>query len=84
MVQSTSSAINAGAGNGEGHLDIDFSFTDYSQEDYITSTADIKEFNRFLDRDFAMPAGAGTSLVLLASLGIVLGKIKNARKRKVR
>lgn len=84
MVQSTSSAINAGAGNGEGHLDIDFSLTDYSQEDYITSTADIKEFNRFLDQDFAMPAGVGTSLVLLASLGIVLGKIKNARKRKVR
>ena len=82
MVQSTSSAVNAGAGNGDGHLDIDFSLTDYSQEDYITSTADIKDFNRFLAPDFAMPAGVG--LVFLPGIGIVLGKIKNIRKRKVR
>lgn len=79
MVQSTSSAVNAGAGNGEGHLDIDFSLTDYSQEEYVASTA-VKDYNRFLGKDFMISAGSG--LFFLAGIGIVLGKIKNARKKK--
>ena len=52
MAQSTDTAINCGAGNDNGHLDVDFSSVDYSKEiplEQVPSetTFSIKEFNRF-------------------------------------
>lgn len=52
MVQSTDSAINCGAGNDNGHLDINFSSVDYSKEIPLEqapqeNTFATKEFNRF-------------------------------------
>ncbi len=83
MVQSTSSAVGAGAGNGSGHLDIDYCMTDYSKQEYIMSTDYIKDYNRFLEGNYIFPVGG---VALFASAGIVLGAIKKAknRKRKVR
>lgn len=81
MVQSTDSAVNSGAGNGKGHLDINFSGIDYSNP----------KFDNFGDsggllgvHDFGCPrppvreAGIGiVGVVSLAGLAIVAGKLKS-------
>lgn len=83
MAQSTDSAINGGAGNSKGHLDINYSLIDYSKE--ITTLKDpeetfaIKEFNRY-DQELIF----GSSIATVAGLASILGinRIKKKTKRR--
>ena len=81
MAQSTDGAINAGAGNSNGHLDINYSLIDYTNPvikyNTATDSFDIKEFNR-VDYD---ALGVGALSVLALAGGSVLG-VKAAQKAK--
>lgn len=82
MAQATDSAVNSGAGNGRGHLDINYSVKDYSKptfddKDGLLAT---HEFNHLPVREGLLGvAGVG----VLAGTGIIAGKIKK-RKGKVK
>lgn len=79
--QSTDSAINCGAGNSQGHLDVNYCLVDYSKSREVIEVEtndvyEIKEFDR-PDIDLIMP----TTIALLggALIGVTLkkkGKVK--------
>ncbi len=83
IIQATDSAIGGGAGNSQGHLDINYSYCDYSNGKVVgkeTPTDQEKEFNR---HDYPLIAGttsASVGLALLAGAGFKL--MNNKKKRK--
>lgn len=81
MAQSTDGAINAGAGNSNGHLDINYSLIDYSNPQTSNEVTgynyDIKDFNRM---DLELIGLATLSTLALAG-GTVLG-VKTIKKAK--
>ena len=78
MAQATDSAVNSGAGNGKGHLDINFSVKDYSDplfDDYDGLLA-VKEFNHLPFREVGIGAlGVGA----VVGTGIIAGKMKKGK-----
>lgn len=86
-VQSTDSAVGAGAGNDEGHLDINFSYKDYTDKNVIGTTTEtfaIKEFDR-VDGEMIGIAAGGVILVGGSATGIALAmRKKNKSKVKTR
>lgn len=83
MAQSTDGAANAGAGNSNGYLDINYSLVDYSnsKEDNEELNVDykIKDFNRY---DFGL-IGIGLASTLALAGGVVIG-VKSIKKNKVK
>ena len=83
MAQSTDGAVNAGAGNSNGYLDINYSLVDYSnsKEDNEELNVDykIKDFNRY---DFGL-IGIGLASTLALAGGVVIG-VKSIKKNKVK
>ena len=83
MAQSTNIGYNAGAGDSRGHLDIDYSYVDYSQKGSASSeektTFGIKEFNR-IDYDL-LAAGAIGSVGIGAAAGVILARRKNNKAK---
>ena len=81
MAQSTDGAINAGAGNSDGYLDINYSLIDYSnplhENELVNNKYDIKDFNRI---DFGL-IGMGAISALALAGGTVLG-VKTIKKSK--
>lgn len=76
MAQATDSAVHCGAGNGKGHLDINFSNKDYSSpifddRDGLLLT---HEFQHLPIREGALAAGG-----LLLTGGIIAGKVKKSK-----
>ncbi len=80
IVQTTDSAVGTGAGDGRGHLDINFSYYDYTEKT-VTGTPGVamqeKEFTRTDDVLVGTAVGAGC--VLAAGLGI-FGVVKSKKK----
>lgn len=70
IAQATDSAIHAGAGNGRGHLDINYSEVDYTQEitEYEGDTFPLKEFTRIPDKEIFAGCGLGFAGVLGAAI----------------
>ena len=70
MAQATDSAVHAGAGNGRGHLDINYSEVDYTQEitEYDGDTFPLKEFTRIPDKEIL--AGCGALFVGAVGVGV--------------
>lgn len=83
MAQSTDSAINSGAGNHLGHVDVNFSTIDYTDQDvvYEHEIYDIKDFDRTDYELYGMFAAAGAGAVALAG-GAILAATKKNRKVK--
>lgn len=89
MAQSTNVAINAGAGDSRGHLDINFCTVDYTKETPLedSKTTDtqfaIKEFRRI---DYPLVGGAvGIALAgITGAIGVVNYNSKGKVKRRVR
>ena len=81
MVQVTDKCQNAGAGNSDGYLDIDFSNVDYTSGVILDENFEIKDFNRY---DLRVPLILG-SIGVVGAGGIVLGnKIRKKNKQKVK
>lgn len=80
MAQATDSAVNAGAGNKQGHLDVNFSLKDYTKNisDVEDDLFDIKEFRRIPTKGIMYNCGALTIGLLGAKI------IQNKGKRKVK
>lgn len=79
IAQVTDSAVNAGAGNDKGHLDINYSKVDYTQEitEYMGDTFELKEFVRIPDEAILAGVGIGLAGVTGAKVyRLVKGKIK--------
>ena len=83
MAQSTDSAINSGAGNHLGHIDVNFSTVDYTDQEkvYEHEIYDIKDFDRTDYELYAMFAGAGAGMVALAG-GAILAARKTSKNKK--
>lgn len=83
MVQSTDSAVNSGAGNGKGHLDVNFSRKDYSKPafDNRDGLLDVHDFG--CPRPPAREVAIGiVGVASLAGVGIVAGKLKRSKTRQ--
>lgn len=84
MAQSTDSAVNSGAGNGRGHLDVNFSVKNYSDplfddRDGLLAT---HEFEHLPIREVGIGIGSVAGIV---GLGVISGKLKrNKTKSKQR
>ena len=83
MAQSTDSAINSGAGNSKGHIDVNFSTVDYANQEtvYENEIYDIKDFDRTDLELMAMFTGVG-SLVTVVAGGLIFGKKKSNKHSK--
>lgn len=81
IAQATDSAVNAGAGNGRGHLDINYSEVDYTQEitEYEGDTFPLKEFTRIPDEEILAGCGLGFAGVLGAT---ICHRIKSKKRSK--
>ena len=81
MTQVTDSAVNSGAGNGSGHVDVNFSYIDYANKEEIKNDTyyfNIKEFNRKRPNNYFFLASA---LGLSVIGGTAIYK-KNKQKQK--
>lgn len=80
IAQATDSAVNAGAGNGRGHLDINFSKKDYTAEIPLEIPEDekfaIKEFERYPMTEIGVMSLAALGIV---GVGIVRHKVKSKK-----
>lgn len=80
IAQATDSAVNAGDGNGRGHLDINFSKKDYTAEIPLEIPEDekfaIKEFERYPMTEIGVMSLATLGIV---GVGIVRHKIKSKK-----
>lgn len=76
MAQSTDSAVNSGAGNGRGHLDINFSMKDYTISD---DGFPIMEFSHLPVREVGLGVSATALLVGSSIIGF---KARNKVKKK--
>ena len=83
MAQSTDSAINSGAGNSKGHIDVNFSTVDYANQKtvYENEIYDIKDFERTDLELMAMFTGAGAMMTAIAG-GLIFGKKKNKHHKR--
>ena len=83
MAQSTDSAINSGAGNSKGHVDVNFSTVDYANQKtvYENEIYDIKDFERTDLELMAMFTGAGAMMTAIAG-GLIFGKKKNKHHKR--
>ena len=81
MAQSTDSAINSGAGNHLGHIDVNFSTVDYTDQDivYENDLYDIKEFERNDGELLAMFGGGATAGIAILAAGAIIGKKKKQK-----
>ena len=82
IIQSTDSAINAGAENSNGHLDVNFSYKDYTEFEVtgkMDETFSEKDFQR--DDMTIIGAGLGAGCVVALGLGII-GILKEKSKSK--
>lgn len=76
MAQSTDSAVNCGAENDNGHLDINYSILDYSKEIPLEPSSQnenfkIKEFDRIDTNAILSTSGAIAATVALSGLTII-------------
>lgn len=79
IAQATDSAVNAGAGNGRGHLDINFSKKDYTVEIPL----EIPEDEKFAIKEFERYPMTEIGVMSLATLGIVgVGIVRHKVKSK--
>lgn len=81
MAQSTNIA-NGPAGDSRGHLDINFSLTDYSSKEHVSAaktTFDIKEFDR---TDWELIGKSAIGIVGGAAIGALAGVIGFKKKNK--
>lgn len=80
IAQATDSAVNAGAGNGRGHLDINFSKKDYTTEIPLELPEDekfaLKEFERYPVKEIGITSLAALGIV---GLGIIRHKVKSKK-----
>lgn len=82
MQQVTQFAKNSGAGNGQGHLDINYSYVDYENIERLQNNADalfdIKEFNQFptLEQTALIGGVSAGSLFLLGGAGYLIARRK--------
>ncbi len=83
MAQSTDSAINSGAGNAKGHIDVNFSTVDYANQavEYENEIYDIKDFDRTDVELMSMFALGGAAMSVIAG-GMIFGRKKKHRKGK--
>lgn len=83
MAQVTDSAINSGAGNSNGHLDINFSLKDYSKPIFDDRDGLLApyEFDHPPIREFGIGVGAVAGIV---GVGIVAGKLKGSKAKSKR
>lgn len=81
MAQSTDSAINSGAGNHLGHIDVNFSTVDYTDQDivYENDLYDIKEFERTDGELLEMFGGGATAGIAILAAGAIIGKKKKQK-----
>lgn len=86
MAQSTDSAINSGAGNHLGHIDVNYSTVDYTDQEvvYENEIYDIKDFDRTDYELYGMFAAAGVGLTALAGGAIWAGTRKNRKVKPKR
>ena len=80
MGQSTDSAINSGAGNSKGHVDVNFSTIDYTNQEtvYEHDLYETKQFERTDGELLAGAIGAGAAVVLAGGAVIAIkGRKKN-------
>lgn len=80
MGQSTDSAINSGAGNSKGHVDVNFSTIDYTDQEtvYENDLYETKQFERTDGELLAGAIGAGAAVVLAGGAAIAIkGRKKN-------
>lgn len=80
MAQATDSAVHAGAGNGRGHLDINYSEVDYTQEitEYDGDPFPLKEFTRIPDKEILTGCGA----LFVGAVGVgVYHHVKSKKRR---
>ncbi len=83
MVQSTDSAVHAGAGNEKGHLDIDFSLIDY--KDGMMEEQGENEIKDFERRDYKLYGYYALGVALMGTSTTVVVKLKKKKaKQKVR
>lgn len=85
-VQSTDSAVGAGAGNHEGHLDINFSYVDYTAKNVIGTNEEtfaIKEFDR-VDGEMVGIGIAGGAIILGETAAAIALAAKKKNKSKVK
>lgn len=85
MAQSTDSCVNSGAGNSEGHLDIDFSDIDYANPSKVPIINENKKESAFAIKDFTrINIGAyATQAGTIAISGVVgYGLIRHHKKKK--
>lgn len=81
IIQATDSAVGAGAGNYNGHLDVNFSYYDYTEKDVTgskKSTYPEKEFQR--DDTTLIGIGLAGSCAVAAGLGI-FGVVRDRKKK---
>lgn len=86
MAQSTNTAINAGACDGRGHLDINYSLVDYKNAQRNTNSENIFSIKKFDRIDYPLVGGAtAVGIIGIAgAIGVVKHKSKNKTKRKIR
>lgn len=86
MAQSTDSAINSGAGNHLGHIDVNYSTVDYTDQEvvYENEIYDIKDFDRVDYELYGMLAAGGVGLTALAGGAIWAGTRKNRKVKPKR
>ena len=83
MAQSTDSAINSGAGNSLGHVDVNFSTVDYANQKtvYENEIYDIKDFER-TDLELMSMFAASGALVSVIAGGAIFGKKKHRKQKR--
>lgn len=82
MVQVTDSCINAGSGNSNGHLDIDYSLVDYTNQNNLNDDdlMSIKKFNKI---DYRISLASLGCIGLIGAFGGITYKLaKKKRKRR--
>ena len=83
MAQSTDSAINSGAGNHLGHVDVNFSTVDYSNQktEYKNEIYDIKDFERTDLELMSMFVLGGVGMTALLG-GTIFGRKKHKKQKR--
>lgn len=81
MAQSTDSAVGAGAGNGKGHLDINFSEVDYTVATDDSSIFPIKEYNHLPIREVGLGTLGAGLLIGGSIIGVKHRSNVKAKKR---
>lgn len=85
IVQATDSTIGGGAGNGKGHLDVNFSYYDYANGEIIGENNQDDQIKNFARYDYSlMGFGAATVIGTVAIGAGIIGIKKRKNKNKTK